>query len=304
MAPKVEKLCGNFKLGEAPFWDEDAQALYFVDINGYTINKYDPSTKRTTSAYVGRNVSIIIPVKGKTDQFLVSLERQLVLVTWDGLSERPSKMEKLLEIEPDKPKNVFNDGKCDPSGRLWIGTMGGPPVVIADIEHEKGTLYSLERGRAKMVPHVPRIGIANGLAFDSAAKRFYYIDSRSGTVDAYDFDLQEGRISNGRAVFTASKHGLHGMVFDGMTIDRDGNLYVAVWGSRVIKIDPRTPETLLGTIEMPAKIISSVCFGGPNMDELFVTSGQVGIVPGPADGATFKVTGLSAKGYPEVKIAL
>lgn len=54
MAPKIEKLCGNFKLGEAPFWDEESQVLYFVDINGYTINKYDPKTKKHTSAHVGK----------------------------------------------------------------------------------------------------------------------------------------------------------------------------------------------------------------------------------------------------------
>ncbi|XP_057671783.1 regucalcin-like [Diorhabda carinulata] len=301
MAPTIEKLCGNFKLGEAPFWDESSQVLYFVDINGYTINKYDPKTKKHTSAYVGKNVSIIIPVKGKKDQFVITLERELMLVTWDGVSPKPSKMVKLLEVDQNT-KNVFNDGKCDPSGKLWIGTMGGPPVVIADIPLGKGTLYSIQN--KKSTPHLTGIGIANGLAFNTELKKMYYIDSRTGTVDQYDWDTNKGSISNGTPIFTAKKNGLDGMVFDGMTIDTDGNLYVAVWGSRVIKIDPKKPETLLDTFHMPAKIISSVCFGGANLDELYVTSGQVGITPGPDDGATFKITGINAKGFAEVPVDL
>ncbi|XP_074040570.1 regucalcin [Leptinotarsa decemlineata] len=295
MAPKIEKICGNFKLGEAPHWDADTQTLYFVDINGYSIHRYVPATKKHTSAYVGKNVSIIIPVKGKTDQFVISLERELVVVTWDGESDKPSKVEKLYEVDKDIKKNVFNDGKCDPSGRLWTGTMGGPPVVIADIPLGKGTLYSFQD--KKITSHFGGIGIANGIAFNVQLKKMYYIDSRTGTVDEYDFDIEKGVLSNGKPIFTASKNGLEGMVFDGMTIDTDGNLYIAVWGSRVIKIDPRRPETLLDTIVLPAKIISSVCFGGANLDELFVTSGQVGITPGPDDGATFRVTGLDAKGF-------
>ncbi|XP_072381101.1 regucalcin-like [Diabrotica undecimpunctata] len=301
MAPKIEKLCGNFKLAEAPHWDESSQMLYFVDINGYSINRYDPKTKKHTSAHVGKNVSVIIPVKGKKDQFVVSLERELMLVTWDGLSQKPSKMEKILEVDPNT-KNVFNDGKCDPSGKLWIGTMGGPPVVIADIPLGMGTLYSIQNKKAS--PHFSNIGIANGIAFNTDLKKMYYIDSRTGTVDQYDWDVVTGKIANGKPIFTAKKNDMDGMVFDGMTIDTDGNLYVAVWGSRVIKIDPRKPETLLDTIMMPAKIISSVCFGGSNLDELYVTSGQVGISPGPDDGAVFKITGLGAKGYAEVSMVL
>nr|XP_023016695.1 regucalcin-like [Leptinotarsa decemlineata] len=172
--------------------------------------------------------------------------------------------------------------------------MGGPPVVIANIPLGKGTLYSFQD--KKITSHFGDIVIANGIAFNVQLKKIYYIDSRTGTVDEYDFDIEKGVLSNGKPIFTVSKNGLEGMVFDGMTIDTDGNLYIAVWGSRDIKIDPRRPETLLDTIVLPAKIISA-CFGGANLDELFVTSGQVGITPGPDDGATFCVTGLDAKGF-------
>ncbi|CAH1118004.1 unnamed protein product [Phaedon cochleariae] len=301
MTPQIKKLCGNFKLGEAPHWDSETQTLYFVDINGYTINKYVPATRKHTSAHVGKNVSVIIPIQGKKDQFVISLERELAIVTWDGESSRPSKVETLLEVDQNT-KNVFNDGKCDPSGRLWIGSMGGPPVVIADIPLAKGTLYSVQKGVVKS--HFGGIGIANGIAFNTELAKMYYIDSRTGTVDQYDFDIKKGTVSNGKPVFTASKNGLQGVVFDGMTIDTDGNLYIATWGGRIIKIDPRRPETLLDTIQMPAQIISSVCFGGPNLDELFVTSGQVGITPGEHDGAVFTVTGLEARGFAEVKVIL
>lgn len=74
------------------------------------------------SIFLGKNVSIIIPVKNKKDQFVITLERELVLVTWDGESSKPSKIEKLQEVDKGS-SNVFNDGKADPSGRLWIGKI-------------------------------------------------------------------------------------------------------------------------------------------------------------------------------------
>lgn len=75
--------------------------------------------------FPGKNVSVIIPVKGKRGQFVITMEKELVLVTWDGESDKPSKIEKLIEVDSGT-KNVFNDGKADPTGRLWIGKTNLP----------------------------------------------------------------------------------------------------------------------------------------------------------------------------------
>jgi len=308
MAPKLEKLVGNFELGSSPFWDQEAQVLYFVDVTGHTIHRWDPKTKKHTSADVGHNVSVIIPVQGKKDQFVISLDSQLVLVQWDGVSDKVSKTETLLEVDQDQHEHVLNDGKCDPTGRLWIGTMAGLARHVDNIPPEQGTLYYIPSLRNKTVQsmeaHVPHAGYSNGLAFNRTTKKMYYVDAKHSTINEYDYDMQTGQISNQKVIFTASKHHLDNVVLDDMTIDTDGHLYVAVWDSKIIKIDPQHPETLMETIQLPAKVISSVTWGGQNMDELYVTTGQMGITPGAADGATYKLTGLNARGYGETKIVL
>ncbi|CAH0557444.1 unnamed protein product [Brassicogethes aeneus] len=306
MAPVVERVVDSVHLGEGPHWDVSTQSLYFVDIFGKAIHKYVPSTKKHTKAVIGSgHVSLIVPVEGQKDKFLISIGRKLAVVTWDGESDKVSKTEEITEVDnkPDTLDNRFNDGKCDPSGRLWAGTMGGEPENGA-VKREKGALFSLVKGQAKQ--HLSKIGISNGLAWTTDNKTMYYIDSHKGYLEQFDFDIVNGTISNSRNVFTLSKHGVDG-VLDGMCIDTDGNLWVAIFnGYRVIKIDPRKPETLLQTVEIPAKQVNkttSVAFGGPNLDELYVTSASFTVngveLPPPDHGATFRVTGLGVKGFPD-----
>lgn len=306
MAPTIEKVVDvPLDLGESPHWDEETQSVYFVDINGHYINRFVPATGKYTRAYIGTNVSFIIPVEGQTDQFVISRGREITLISWDGESESISVIKTLYEVDDQYPGNVFNDGKCDPSGRLWAGTIGAPPVDLDEIENGRGTLYSFENNTA--TAHVTGLGISNGLAFNASLKKFYYIDSRKGTLDEYDFDVTNGTISNEKPIFTLSKHGLEGFL-DGLTIDADGNLYAALPPTyKLLKIDPTKPETLLETIEFPAQEVTAAVFGGPNLDELYVTTGRIA-VPGLTftqdDGATYKVTGLNVRGLPSVRVRL
>lgn len=305
MAPKVEIVTPSIELGEGPHWDVETQSLYYVDIFGKAIHRYVPATKKHTKAVIGTNhVTFIIPVDGQKDKYLISIGRELAVVTWDGESEKVSDTRKICEVEnaPETIGNRFNDGKCDASGRLWAGTMG-EEKVLGHIKPENGSFMSFEGGKAKT--HLTKVGISNGLAWNSDNTKLYYIDSPKLTVDQYDFDIKNATISNKKVVFTLSKHDIPG-VLDGMTIDTDGNLWIAIFnGSRVIKIDPRKPETLLDTIPIPAKQTTSVAFGGPNLDELYVTSARFTIdgvvLPPPEHGATYKVTGLGVRGYPGVR---
>lgn len=300
MAPRVEliKEIPKLELGEGPHWDIETQSLYFVDIFGKTIHKFNPSTGQHTKATFDKPVSLIVPVKGKRDQFVISIERELSIVTWDGRSEKVSKIEKIAEVDQGT-ENRINDGKCDPSGRLWCGTMG-PEPENGHVAPSCGSLFSLNNGT--VTSHVTNVGISNGLAWNTKLKQMYYIDSFAGSVDAFDFDIDNGTATNRRAIFTLSKHGIDGFP-DGMAIDVNGNLWVAVFNSfKVINIDPRKPETLLQTIDIPAKQVTSVAWGGIDLDVLYVTSASFTVdgttLEDRTHGATFRVTGLKTKGLP------
>lgn len=116
------------------------------------------------------------------------------MVTWDGVSEKPSKIETLLEVEnePGFFGNRFNDGKADPVGRLWAGTMG-PEPEIGKLEPEKGALYTLT-GKRQIKKHLSKVSISNGLAWNTTLNKVYYIDSPKRTVDQYDYDANKGSI--------------------------------------------------------------------------------------------------------------
>lgn len=306
MAPTVKKIpeIPNLELGEGPHWDVETQSLYLVDIFGKSVHKYVPSTGQHTKAVFEKPVSIIIPVQGQRDKFIVSLEREISILTWDGRTGKISDVQTLAEVDKGT-ENRLNDGKCDPNGRLWTGTMGHEPENGHCLP-QSGALYSLSKGVLKQ--HVQQIGISNGLAWNLALKKFYYIDSFAFTVDEFDYDLVTGDISNRHPVFTLKNHGLDGLP-DGMTIDKDGNLWIAIFnGYKVIKIDPRKPETLLQTIKIPAKQVTSVVWGGVDLDVLYVTSASFTVdgveLPPPYHGATFQVTGLGTKGLPSDSFVL
>lgn len=170
-----------------------------------------------------------------------------------------------------------------------------------------------------MKGHVDQYRVSNGLAFNDQTKKFFHIDSAKGTVDRFDFDIISGTIKNRMVWFTLQKKNIPG-VPDGMVIDADGNLWVAVFGAgRVIKIDGAKPESLLDTITLPAAQvhfafskpflgvfdflqITSVAFGGTNFDELYVTTGNVADAGRSTaefpEGVTFRITGIGAKGLP------
>jgi gluconolactonase len=306
---KLERVVENCGLGEGPHWDVATQTLYLVDIVEKSILKYTPETGKVAKASVAPNqTTFIVPIEGKKNQFIISLDDQLAIISWDGESDKVSVVEKLCVASCSNNKSSngkFNDAKCDSSGRLWAGTH----VLGPDIEKTEplGTLYTFDNKR-QLKGQVDKIKIANGLAFNDKTKKMFYIDSLKGTVDQFDFDITTGSVSNRKEWFTLQKLSIPGIP-DGMTIDSDGNLWVAVFGgSRVLKVDGSKSETLLDTIDIPAEQVTSVAFGGKNLDELYVTTGAMelqGKKPAPpVDGAVYKVTGTGSKGLPAVNFKL
>ncbi|KAH9636268.1 hypothetical protein HF086_009464 [Spodoptera exigua] len=303
MSVKVQKITEPLLLGEGPHWDEKQQALFLVSIQEHTIHKYVPSTGVHTKTKVGGRVGFIVPVEGTTDQFLVGVERKFQVIRWDGADGSPATVVKELgEVDSDVPTNRINDGKADPKGRVFAGTMGheDPP---GNFSMNKGNLFRLDGDKVTKV--VSQVSISNGLAWDLREKAMYYTDSLEKNIRRYDYDVDTGEISNVKYIFDFEKNKIEG-VPDGTTIDTDGNLWVAVFdGSCILKINPRSGE-LLQKVSVPALQVTSVTFGGPNYDILFVTTASLNI-RGPQDppcGSIFMVTGLGVKGFPNVNFKL
>ncbi|MCX7804455.1 MAG: SMP-30/gluconolactonase/LRE family protein, partial [Planctomycetota bacterium] len=180
------------------------------------------------------------------------------------------RMEMFAVPDGHPPENRFNDGKCDPAGRFWAGTM-----AMTGPREGKGSLFCLfpDRSVKRMLDGVTT---SNGIAWSLDRKTMYYIDTPTLTVWAFDYDERTAAISNRRPVASAPKE----MGYpDGMTIDAEGMLWVAYWqGAKVARWDPKSGR-LLQTIKVPADLTTSCAFGGPGMDVLYITTARTGLKP-------------------------
>ncbi|XP_037937573.1 regucalcin-like isoform X2 [Teleopsis dalmanni] len=305
MAYKIEALPSSFAdLGEGPHWDAATQSLYYVDLTCGKLLRYDYNIKRVFKTKImGEDfASFVIPIEGKENEFAVGCGRRVVIVTWDGVAESCNVTGSLFEVQTNDDKfkdNRFNDAKCDPQGRLFAGTMrhGGD-----EFQYRWGELYKYENGKVTLVKS--DVGISNGLAWDEKTKKFYYIDTTDYEVKAYEYSFENGTAKNPKIVFDLRTLDPKGKLLpDGMTIDTDGNIYVATFnGYTIYKVNPTTGEILL-EIKFPCKQITSAVFGGPNLDILYVTTSSRFGEPDPA-GNTYQVTGLGAQGFPSTSMKI
>ncbi|XP_032364820.1 regucalcin [Etheostoma spectabile] len=278
-------------IGEGPVWEESEQTLLFVDIAGRKIHRWSPTTNQMHSVETEDSVGFVVPrVSGG---YVAGVGRSIVAVDWST-----EMMTSLLEVDEDKPTNRLNDGKVDGAGRLLAGTMGKEQRP-AEVEKGRGSLFSVSSDLT-VTRHLRQVDISNGLDWSLDQKTFFYIDSLSLSVDAFDYDLETGDISNRRVVYRLQEgEGLP----DGMAVDADGRLWVACYnGGRVINIDPAT-GVRVRSVSLPVMKTTSCCFGGPGYSDLYVTSASLGLDQSerreqPLAGHTFRVTGLGVKGRP------
>jgi sugar lactone lactonase YvrE len=247
-------------LGEGPVWHPRHHRLLWVDIEGHAVHDTDTSTRQDVVIPVGEQVGCIAPAGG----------RLLVMGLRSGFAALDLETRRRVHvIDPELhlPDNRFNDGKCDPAGRFWAGTM-----AVSEAPG-RGSLYCL--GSTLTVScRAPGVSISNGLAWSRDAKTMYYVDSPERSVVAYDFDLASGAIERPRTVYEVPE----GWGFpDGMTIDADGCLWVALWdGFRVVRVDPAIGQ-VIDQIEMPVARPTSCAFGGAALDELYITSASINL---------------------------
>lgn len=262
-------------LGEGPHWD--GHVLYWVDIISKRLHRYDPEHHRNDTFQLDQYIGAVVP----------SVNGQLVVGLQNGIHALDLQSESLTLIgdpETDLPHNRFNDGKCDPSGRLYIGTMD------VNAKRGKGSLYRLDfSGQLKKV--ISPVTISNGLAWSPDEKLMYFIDTPTGEVSTFTYDKQTGDIVyKETAVRIPNEMGSP----DGMTIDQEGMIWVAHWGgSRVTRWDPHIGKQL-DEVRVPAPNVTSCTFGGQNLDELYITTARQGLTDkelslSPQAGGLFKV---------------
>jgi len=233
---------------------------------------------------------MVVPIKGQPNKYIIAVERNLMILEWDGRSSEATSLviHKPLDSE-GSARSRSNDGKCDPRGRLWTGTMDESGT-------SNGNLYKLDLDNS-LTRWVTGVGTSNGLAWSSDNRTMFYIDTNTGKVDAFDYDISQGAIANRRTIFDVWGSGVGGSP-DGMTIDSQGNLWVATWGgSKVLNINPRD-GSLIRTVsfEPYASQITSAAFGGPNLDTMYVTTADSGNPGETGGGLLYAVTDLGVTG--------
>lgn len=270
-------------LGEGPSWDARKQVLYWVDIIGRKVHVYNPATNTDREIPTGQLVGAVVPCQD--EGALVAMQNGFFRLDPDS-----GRLDPVADPEEHMPDNRFNDGKCDAAGRFWAGTMDMNEQRIS------GALYCLDKdGTVRKV--LDAVGISNGMAWSRDNRTMYYIDTMRKNVAAFDFDLDSASLSNRRTVIDFSNE--QG-VPDGMTIDEEGMLWIAHWdGYQVSRWDPHTGRKL-DSIPLPVARVTSCVFGGPNLDELYITTARHnGIVREygnqPHAGGLFRVK-LTVKG--------
>ena len=280
----------NSPLGEGPIWDRKTQVLWWVDILEGLVHRHDPADGANQSWSVEQMIGTIVTAQ----------DGRLVIAAEKGFhwfDPETGNIELIVEPEPDKPQNRFNDGKCDPAGRLWAGTM---PISE---EGNSGILYCLHPD-GKAETKQTGYAIPNGIVWNDEATIMYHIDSPTRRVDAWDYDNPTGSISNRRAVYHVQQEGAFP---DGMAMDVEGKIWLALWGGwAVIRFDPVNGEEL-ERIPVPVSRTSACAFGGPNLNTLFITTAKKDITPDelekePLAGCVFK-TNPGVCGQPPVSFA-
>lgn len=251
------------ELGEGPHWDATRGRLLFVDINAQLLHRLDPVSGDHRVVPVAPYVSFAIPIAGTSDT-LCATQGDLVVVGADG------NVGARRVIESGRPAHRLNDGKADPAGRVWCGSMG-----ISE-RRPDSSLHRIDANGARVV--LDGITLSNGLAWDLERERMYYIDSPTGRVDVLRYDHATGEVEDRRPFVEIAGGGVGsgsdiGVIPDGMTIDADGCVWVAVFGGgQLRRFDP--DGALMTAVDLPVAHPTSLAFGGPDLSTLFVTTSR------------------------------
>ena len=237
-------------------WDGRNGRLLWVDILRSEVHSFDPVTGQDSTIDVGQHVGMVALRK----------DGGLVLAITDGfvMLDDDGELTRVAYVESELPENKMNDGKCDSSGRLWTGS-----APYDETRFGAGSLYRLNTDGTvhKMIEQVT---VSNGLDWSLDDTLMYYIDSVTYGVDVFDYDAPTGEINNRRRLINIDRDLGEP---DGMTVDAEGFLWVAIWDGRCV--NRYTPEGRLdGQIPVPAGRVASCAFGGPDLADLYITTAK------------------------------
>jgi len=240
-------------VGEGAIWNHESKCLLWIDIDGKRLFEYNPQTKKQREFILPHPAGTVVPIDGNN----------VILALADGIYSFNLEKE-LLQKKADNPSTWrFNDGKCDPSGRLWVGNLD-----TEQYSRPICTLYKVDTDFSITEEHSGVI-ISNGIIWSIDGKRVYYIDTPTKKLTCFDFDNENGKLLNPTDCLTFPDS--LGQP-DGNTIDSEGKLWVAFWnGGYVVRCDPEKGE-ILDTYKVPAHNVTSVAFGGDQLETLFITT--------------------------------
>lgn len=246
-------------IGEGPTWVAARDALLWTDIAGRRIHRLEPATGQVWTRALEQMAGAVLP----------RARGGLALCLQDGVyltDTDEGELQPFVAVEPDDETTRLNDVKTDRAGRLWGGTMA------IDARPDAGALYRVEPDGTVTTIARPTT-ISNGIEWSLDGSLMYYIDTATRRMDVFDFDLASGQ-ALGRRPFIRFDETFGSP--DGMTVDAEGCLWVAFYDGWAVR--RFTPTGALDrTIELPAARITSCCFGGPGLDQLYVTSARDGL---------------------------
>jgi len=251
-------------LGESPMWHPGEQVLYYCDIPGRKLQRFDPVSGELVHWDFDTEVASCAPMLGG----------ELLLAMRDGLwrfDPKTGARKPLAKPPYDVTRERFNDGKCDPQGRFWVGTIYEPrdPALASLHCFHAGTLVRKAEG----------ITVSNGLAWSPNGRTMYWSDTKAHTIYAFDFDPATGDISARRVFATFPPRqadtplSSYGGRPDGAAVDVEGGYWVAMFeGQRLLRLSP--DGTVLREVELPVRCATMPCFGGPDLKTLYVTTAR------------------------------
>lgn len=248
------------ELGEGAVWDYKYKRLLWVDINGKKLNVFSPHDNLNQIFEMPAKIGTVVPYKA--NEVVVALQTGIYIFNLNT-------EELIFKTNPEEDINTnrFNDGKCDPAGRFWVGSMN-------TVSQEKtGGLYRIDSDfNAQLM--VSQVKTSNGIVWSIDKTKMYYIDTPTRLVREYNYDNKTGHISYNRdAITIPDSLGWP----DGSTLDSEGHLWIAMWGGAcVTRWNVNTGE-LIDKIKVPAKNVTSCAFGGEDYNQLFITTAKVGM---------------------------
>ena len=277
------------QLGEGAVWDARENCLWWVDIDGHLLHRFDPETGKDTEWDLGEQPGCLA----------VRESGGLVIARRSGFwffDPKTGAWEAISDPEADMPDNRFNDGTIDRQGRFWAGTMftGKPPQTA-------GTFYRLDADKS-VTRGMDGFYTTNGSAFSPDGRTMYASDSNKDvrTIWAWDYDTETGTPSNQRVFFDTRE--VDGRP-DGGTVDADGCYWMAgIDGWQIVRITPAGKVDRI--VELPIERPTKPTFGGAGLDTLFVTSLSLGLDPNrpqPQAGSLFAITGLGTSGLEDAR---